>query len=396
MLVPAKSGVSGSSIDMTSTTGGLVPTPPNDPRKFLNGQAVFDYPLTGIIDIAKDSTVSADGITDDSAAIQAIINASTVNAVFYFSPSHAFNLNGTNLHSTHQCQAFISSPLGKAKILNGGIDLQHMGTSVYGLLFSGSTTYGVNMRPYHNGSTPETNAHIVVSSYAMDCVVDSCTFSENAVGINIQEAFGYGNIRNCRGGRNTTGILIDMFDLAADYGDVSISDSWFVGGTTGISVRKIGGLRLMNVKTQSCSSYGLSVVTHFVSSSWEGIHGIYAVACSFENAGIYDIYVSADSGCSTTQYPEGLTFSSCNAINIYLNKCTNFDYSGRVQTTFYQATTATNVRRAVSTAFGGVAPRSGAGTSYFDIMINDTNGPSIKVGTNLNLFNSTYPTGKIL
>jgi hypothetical protein len=44
MLVPAKSGVGGSSIDMTSTTGGLVPTPPNDATKFLDGTGLFSVP----------------------------------------------------------------------------------------------------------------------------------------------------------------------------------------------------------------------------------------------------------------------------------------------------------------------------------------------------------------
>jgi hypothetical protein len=74
MLVPAKSG--GSVADMTATTGGLVPTPPNDVTKFLNGIGTFTIPsgasaggYAEFYNIKIDfgtNNVAGDGVTDDS------------------------------------------------------------------------------------------------------------------------------------------------------------------------------------------------------------------------------------------------------------------------------------------------------------------------------------------
>jgi hypothetical protein len=112
MLVPAKSGVGGSSIDMTSTTGGLVPTPPNDSTKFLNGIGTFTYPSSGWIDVRTHGAV-CDGnwvydiTTNSTTTITSVIAPWTSSDVGKAITLKGVGVAGANLTTT--IAAFVNS-----------------------------------------------------------------------------------------------------------------------------------------------------------------------------------------------------------------------------------------------------------------------------------------------
>lgn len=342
-----------------------------------------------------------DGVTDDSASIQAAIDAVGMYGVIFFPADLVFNLNSTDIVTKSRFQSFVSLG-GFAGIKNGGLDIKHRFTTVENLAFYGTSVFGLKTRPDHASKVdigPQTELRHTgfTNDYNDDILINNVYIDGKTIGLDAQHHLGWCRSINLRISNCSTGCIIDMTTDPQDYGDWSFSDLGIANCGIGMSVRKTGGLRLTNSKIQSCTDTGLLLKTKNDINVGAGVNGVYMTSCSFENATNYDIHMTADTGVVQADYPHGVIMSSCHAHRILLDKCYNIYISSQRHggtKLIQQNTTATEV------VYVGMRDskinRTGAGTSFLDVGMDATNGAYIQAGGVLRLFDSSFPLGKTL
>jgi hypothetical protein len=242
---------------------------------------------TGWINV-KDSTYGAvgDGVTDDTAAIQAAANAiASTGGVLYFPPGSYVITNSITISKPtmligcggNMLQNYPVSPApnGVSNIICNSATLDAFIVNIDGCSFSGLVIF-------NNQTTPTAGHGILFNKAQCAKIIDCAVFGFYR---NIEIVNGYlWKIEGCfLFGAVSYNLVIANEDIP-DAGDSSISNSWFYTGThvnmTHVRYTSGGGLKVNSCKFNSGGQLALHCIDASINHSTIILQ---VVNCSFEN-----------------------------------------------------------------------------------------------------------------
>lgn len=116
---------------MTATVGGLVPTPPNDPTKFLSGDGTWDPVVGGV----SSFNTRTGGIT---------LTAGDVTTALTYTPANPAGLTMTGQFMSSPTNMSMNSD-GAAPLIVRNVSLATGDAGMSGMVFLAQGTYGIKM-----------------------------------------------------------------------------------------------------------------------------------------------------------------------------------------------------------------------------------------------------------